>query len=272
METRRAGRPADYTGLDPETVSALEFLGLSAYEIKVYLAILRHPRTRVPDIARLGRVPQPKVYSTIKRLIARGLIESELGAVNRYTAIDPQHGLRPLIDDVGEREDAARSIIKNLQQDFENNVGRDSGIEGRVKLFQSRPAATRSFRDRIVRVEEYLAVIVRWPLVITDYSDDIRAVAERGGQVQMLCEVRGTLTESHTQFIERMAEAGAEMRQIEETPMRMAIFDEEAVVLPMNDPAPLEGDGFMMLEVRNHDLSRGFRGFFDRLWRDSKPV
>ena len=30
-----------------------------------------------------------------------------------------------------------------------------------------------------------------------------------------------------------------------------------------------EGDGFMMLEVRNHDLSRGFRGFFDHLWREA---
>jgi sugar-specific transcriptional regulator TrmB len=272
MEPRRAGRPADYSGLDPDTVHSLEFLGLSAYEIKVYLAILRHPRTRVPDIARLGRVPQPKVYSTIKRLIARGLVESELGAVNRYTALDPQHGFRPLIEDVGEREDAARQTIKALQHDFENNADRSAGIEGKVKLFQSRPAATRSFRDRITRVEHDLAVIVRWPLIVSDYSDDIRGVGERGGRVQMLCEVRDGLTDAHHEFTDRMADAGAELRQIRETPMRMAIFDEEAVVLPMNDPAPLEGDGFMMLEVRNHDLSRGFRGFFARLWRDSSEI
>lgn len=272
MESRRAGRPADYTGLDPETVHSLEFLGLSAYEIKVYLAILSHPRTRVPDIARLGRVPQPKVYSTVKRLIARGLIESELGAVNRYSVIDPQHGFRPLIEDVGEREDAARTVIKTLQQEFETAVDQSSGIEGRVKLFQSRPAATRSFRDRIAHVQNYLAVIVRWPLVIVDYSDDIRGVAERGGRIEMLCEVRGEFTDDHREFTDRMAEAGATIRQITETPMRMAIFDEDAVVLPMNDPAPMEGDGFMMLEVRNHDLSRGFRGFFDRLWSDSKAV
>lgn len=272
MEVRRAGRPADYSGLDERTVRSLEFLGLSAYEIKVYLAILRHPRTRVPDIARLGKVPQPKVYSTVKRLIARGLIESELGSVNRYSAIDPQHAFRPLIDEVGEREDTARMIVKALQQDFQDAGERDPEIEGRVKLFQSRPAATRSFRDRILRVQNDLAVIVRWPLVITDYRDDIRTVVDRGAQVHMLCEVRDELTDAHTGFISRMAEVGAEMRRIGETPMRLAIFDEEAVVLPMNDPAPLEGDGFMMLEVRNHDLSRGFRGFFRRLWEDSEAL
>ena len=272
MEPRRAGRPADYTGLDPETVRSLEFLGLSAYEIKVYLAVLQYPRSRVPDIARLARVPQPKVYSTVKRLIGRGLIESELGPVNRYSSLDPQHAFRPLLEEVEVREESARNVVKTLRDDFESAADRDPGIEGRVKLFQSRPAAARSFRDRITRVEDYLGVIVRWPLVIIDYAGEVEQITEKGARVQMLCEVRGELTDAHTGFIERMRQAGAEMRQIPDTPMRMAVFDEEAVVLPMNDPAPLEGDGFMMLEVRNHELSRGFRGFFDRLWLDSTEL
>jgi len=272
MEPRRAGRPADYTGLDPEIVRSLEFLGLSAYEIKVYLAILENPRNRVPDIARLARVPQPKVYSTVKRLIGRGLIESELGPVNRYSALDPQHGFRPLLEDVEDREEGARTIVKTLRDTFEDASDRDPGIEGRVKLFQSRPAAARSFRDRILRVDEYLGVIVRWPLVIIDYDQEIRQITERGVTVQILFQVRDELDDAHTRFIERMRTAGAEMRQIDATPMRLAVFDEEAVVLPMNDPAPLEGDGFMMLEVRNHELSRGFRGFFDRLWQDATEL
>ena len=272
MELRRAGRPADYSGLDPDTVRSLEFLGLSAYEIKVYLAILGNPRSRVPDIARLARVPQPKVYSTVKRLIGRGLVESELGPVNRYTALDPQHGFKQMLDEVEAREEGARFIVKTLREEFENSADRDPGIEGRVKLFQSRPAAARSFRDRILRVESCLGVIVRWPLVIIDYDKEVREVVRRGANVQMLLEVRDGITDTHTEFIERMEEAGAGMRQIGETPMRLAVFDEEAVVLPMNDPAPLEGDGFMMLEVRNHDLSRGFRGFFDQLWSEATPV
>ena len=102
--------------------------------------------------------------------------------------------------------------------------------------------------------------MVRWPLVIIDYSEEIEHATRKGATVHMLCEVQGELTEVHTGFIERMRAAGAELRQVPAAPMRLAVFDEEAVVLPMDDPAPLEGDGFMMLEVRNHDMSRGFRG------------
>ena len=131
MEPRRAGRPADYTGLDTETVRSLEFLGLSAYEIKVYLAVLQYPRSRVPDIARLARVPQPKVYSTVKRLIGRGLIESELGPVNRYSALDPLHAFRPLLEDVEQREEGARTVVKHLRDQGSEAV---SNTAGRILL------------------------------------------------------------------------------------------------------------------------------------------
>lgn len=270
MEARRAGRPADYTGLDPQTVRSLEFLGLSAYEIKVYLAILEYPRVRVPDIARLSRVPQPKVYSTIKRLIGRGLIENELGPVNRYSVIDPQHGFRSLLEDVGRREGSARSVVGSLSRDYISGDERESSGEGRVKLFQSRAAATRSFRDRLARVKRQLAIVVQWPLVLNDYSVDIRRIVDSGGMVRMLCEVEDRDGSGHQDFIDMMTAMGAQTRRAAAVPMRLAVFDEEAVALPMNDPAPHEGDGFMMLEVRNPEMSAGFQALFEKLWVEAE--
>jgi len=272
MEPRRAGRPADYTGLDPETVHSLEFLGRSALEIKVYLSILEHPRVRVPDIARLSYVPQPKVYSTIKRLIGRGLIENELGPVNRYSVIDPKHGFRPLLDEVGQREGSARTIIGALSRDYASNSDRETSSAGRVKLFQSRAAASRSFRDRLTRVEKDLVIVVRWPLVLSDYSPDISGIIGKGGSVRMLLEIPGKLKDDHVAFSAPMREAGAKIRYLPAVPMRMAVFDVESVALPMNDPAPHEGDGFMMLEVRNPEMSLGFQMLFDKLWEEGKDL
>ena len=50
----------------------------------------------------------------------------------------------------------------------------------------------------------------------------------------------------------------------------MGIFDHKILVLPMNDPSAEQGDGFMMLEVRNPDLSRSFVSIFDMLWKKGK--
>ena len=269
---RRVGRPADYSGLDPEIVNALEFLGLSGYEIKVYLAILQNPRSRVPEIARLAKVPQPKVYATIKRLISRGLIESHLGPVNRYSVMDPHFGFQTLIDEVDRRESAAREVVRGLQKDFLSVESDDGSREGRVKLFQTRPAATRSFRDRLSRVQHQFDLVVRWPLALTDYSMDISRIVKADGRVRVLCEVADDPTEDHDEFIGRMIGAGAMVRRVVETPMRLAVFDGETTALPMNDPDPHEGDGFMMLEVRNRDMSRSFQALFETFWAAGREL
>ncbi|RKZ12815.1 hypothetical protein DRQ32_02875, partial [bacterium] len=59
---------------------------------------------------------------------------------------------------------------------------------------------------------------------------------------------------------------------VDHAPMRMALFDDEAVALPMIDPAPHEGDGFMMLEVRNPGMTEGFQALFDRLWDEGEKI
>jgi hypothetical protein len=43
-------------------------------------------------------------------------------------------------------------------------------------------------------------------------------------------------------------------------------------VLPMNDPVAEQGDGFMMLEVRNPDLCASFLEIFDMLWATGKRM
>jgi sugar-specific transcriptional regulator TrmB len=270
---RRVGRPADYTGLDLEIVRSLEFLGLTAYEIKVYLTILEHPQIRVPDIARLAKVPQPKVYATIKRLTEHGMLESHLGPVNRYSVIDPDHGFGPLLKESDRRDRAARESVGRLRKQYLASDPASTRRGGRVKLFQSRPAATRSFRDRITRLRDDLVIVVRWPLTLLDYSGEIADATARGSSVRMLCEVpEHAASSDRLEFVDRMRKAGATLRRTGSTPLRVAIFDGEVLILPMSDPTPHEGDGFMMLEVRNPQLSQGFLELFEGMWTAGQPI
>jgi hypothetical protein len=64
----------------------------------------------------------------------------------------------------------------------------------------------------------------------------------------------------------RMGKAGAMVRRVDETTIRLAVFDGETTALPMNDPDPHEGDGFMMLEVRNREMSQSFQLLFETFW------
>lgn len=268
--TRRPGRPGDLRGIDPVVADGLEHLGLTAYEIRVYDAVLRHPNSRVPEIARASRVPQPKVYSTIKRLIERGLCQSHLGSINTYSVIDPDDAFQTLIDAAAERQQAAHSAVERLQSEFERSGDGKSRREGRVKLFQGKPAAGRAFRELMGSVEREVAIVVRFPLVVADYMDQVTRVRDAGGEIRMLCEVGDAPADDAREFCRMAREAGAKIRKLDHVPMRMGVFDQKILVLPMDDPAVEQGDPFMMLEVRNPELSRSFLEIYDLLWKTGR--
>lgn len=274
--TRRVGRPGDLSGIDPTIASGLEFLGLTAYEIRVYDAILRHPHSRVPEIARLSKVPQPKVYSTLKRLIERGLCESHLGPINQYSALEPAEGFTSLIAEAKRRQDEAREAVQKLQEKHAQAGEGMSRREGRVKLFQGKPAAGRDFKELMAGAEREVAIVVRFPLVVGDYLEDVERIVGDGGTVRMLCEVpdteSGAESEEAREFCKRARGVGAKIRRAAHVPMRMGVFDSRILVLPMSDPVAEQGDGFMMLEVRNPDLCSSFLEIYDMLWKTAKRV
>lgn len=269
---RRAGRPGDLSGIDPIIATGLEYLGLTSYEIRVYDAIVRNPQSRVPEIARWSKVPQPKVYSTIKRLIERGLCQSHLGAVNQYSALPPTVSFDPLIDEAQDRHAQAMDAISSLKKAFETAGDGMSRREGRVKLYQSRPTAARSFRELMSLAERDVRIVVRFPLVVADYLQEVQRIVAEGGNVQMVVEIVDKPKGRQASFLKEAKEVGAKLRRVDHIPMRMGIFDERIVVMPMSDPAPEQGDGFMMLEVRNPGLAASMCEIYDGYWASGRRM
>ncbi len=258
--------------VDAPIVEGLSHLGLSDYEVRVYLAILRHPRSRVPEIARLSKVPQPKVYTTLKKLIARGLCEKLLGPVNAYVAQPPQEAFRPLLEDLHARQQKTREALARLKEEFATAGGPLCRRDGRVRLYQGRHAAARTYKILLNAAEREVSVIARLPLVVNDDAEIVREKVESGARVRQLYELPDGPTPQIRRMLAIHQESGAQLRWRKGVPMRMVIFDRRITGLPMVDPLPSEGDGFTMLEIRNQSFSEGFCEIFDELWEGSEVL
>jgi len=260
------------SGTDSRISEGLVNLGLTDYEVRVYLAILRHPGSRVPEIAELGRVPQPKVYSTLKRLIQRGLCESQLGPVNCYAAIAPHLAFRPLLEDMRARESSTKHALKRLKEEFVSSGTALNRREGRVKLFQGRYAAARNYKILLNAATERVCVVARLPLVVRDDTELVRERVKAGVEVRQIYELPSGYGDPEREILEEYLRSGANLRWLKEVPMRMVIFDDRITGLPMVDLRPAEGDGFIMIEIRNESLSRGFSSIFSMLWEQAAPI
>lgn len=257
--------------VEDEVAEGLRSLGLTEYELRVYLGILRHPGSRIPEVARKSGVPQPKVYATVKRLLERGLCQSELGPVNTYTALPPKLGLAPLLEELRGRATQANDVVSHLEHEFEEPADSIAAREGRVKLFQGKQPNMRNFQDLVASAEESVDLMTRLPLLIRDDDDAMERAIARGVGIRILTEAPSDYDWKQDPIYQRQVELGVRGRSLPQVPMRMGIFDSKVSILSMQGPET-GSRGMLTLEVRNQGLSRSMLDVFETYWGMSEAL
>lgn len=76
--------------MEDDVVSRLRVLGMSLYEAKVYVGLLRHGPQNGNELAKAAGLPSSKVYSTLEKLASLGIVHSvKRDSVTKYVCISP---------------------------------------------------------------------------------------------------------------------------------------------------------------------------------------
>lgn len=97
-----------------EFIEALECLGLSGYEAKVYLALLKLGEATAQEISSESSIPYSKVHSILNILANKGLVEVILLRPKKYRLINPRKALTILASKLKERINSAKDMILSL--------------------------------------------------------------------------------------------------------------------------------------------------------------
>lgn len=77
--------------MDEGVVDRLGVLGLSLYEAKIYVGLLRHGPQNGNEVSKSAGIPSSKVYSTLERLAAKGIVHSvRTSSGTQYICISPE--------------------------------------------------------------------------------------------------------------------------------------------------------------------------------------
>ena len=71
-------------------MNELKQIGLSAYEIAIYKAVLAYGKSSAKEIAEISSVPPTAVYPNVKSLIQKGLLQQIKGDIAYFEAIPPE--------------------------------------------------------------------------------------------------------------------------------------------------------------------------------------
>lgn len=86
---------------DEGSVGSLVELGLSRYEARVYLALVRRDSYTAAQVAREAEVPRQRIYDVLDKLVRAQLAVAHRGRVTTFTAVAPELALTRLMNRQG---------------------------------------------------------------------------------------------------------------------------------------------------------------------------
>lgn len=96
----------------------LQQIGFSDKEISVYLCVLESGKLSAASISRITKINRTTIYSVVKELINKGLIQEDLGGVNRYYAAMPVEDLHNLYKTEEELLKNKKILVENAIQEL----------------------------------------------------------------------------------------------------------------------------------------------------------
>lgn len=246
-------------------LGALEEIGLTEGEIKVYLALLKLGSTKTGPLASKAGVSSSKVYKILDRLGKKGLVGHVLkGETKHFTALEPER----LLDYV-EKKEAQLSERKKLVERMlpELRKQRDLGEKSEATVYSGFRAATNFFRgivDELGPGETYYVIGAGYgegvPGLHEFFYKHHQRRAKKGVRVKMLAnhDVRDTLVET--------ARLKSELRFLPEyliTNMEIVFYMDKVYII-------LAGDELVGFLLENAEAAKGFRKYFNMLWKMSE--
>jgi sugar-specific transcriptional regulator TrmB len=106
--------------LEEAELTALSRLGLTDYEARIYLVLVKFGPIKASEVSFFGRVPRTKTYGAIKELERKGLLRVIPGKPEMYAPASPIEVLMPLATKLNREAKDSEAVIQQLALAYES--------------------------------------------------------------------------------------------------------------------------------------------------------
>lgn len=255
-------------------ITALRRLGLTEYESRLYLALLRNGPIKASQLSFFGQVPRTKTYGAIKELQRKGLVSITPGKPEIYAPGSPIEVLMPIVSRLDHDIKDSEHVVQSLAMTYESSkyVKRDVPkqsdqfwhIEGRQsinnKLNQLMKDASQS-----ISYSTTPAGLIRAYRV---HANALEHAAKKGATVRLLSPV----TPENSALVNEFSEI-VDFRTTQEPLASFVCVDSKELVVLDSRPDDVSTDQGADIAVwtTNRLLVELFEKLFEEVWR-TKPA
>lgn len=106
--------------VEEREITALRRLGLTEYESRIYLVLVRRGPIKASELSFFGQIPRTKTYGAIKELERKGLLRIIPGKPEAYAPSSPGEVLMPMVTKLSRELTDAEAVVQGLVLAFES--------------------------------------------------------------------------------------------------------------------------------------------------------
>ncbi len=229
----------------------LQQLGLNAYEARTYVVLLGHPRFKAMEAAARANVPRQKIYEVLDSLYEKGFAEVLQEKTKSFSAVEPGVAIpaylarkqRELAEQVEEQQRQATKVVRALETLCAQGIAERANLDY-LRIINEASQTASHFREMLESSREEYLEFARPPYAVDPLDEMlVRQACERGVRIRLLIEPhqpdmeqQQRQTEHYRERLLEYLDAGVEIRELPELPMKLALFDGRQGILALPDP------------------------------------
>lgn len=270
MLTRALGVP-NVRAVIPVAADRLVRIGLTQYEARAYIALIRRDGSTPAEVATLADVPRPRIYDVLHSLVAKGLAAERPGRSRtvKYVATPPAEAMQRLVESQRQRLDLleadARAVADELTTAFQEGRGHTSPLDY-IEVIHDPDLLAKRFIELEGQVTREMLAFSKYPYVVrVDHNSAGMELAARH-TLRTVYDFAVMTHPEQREGIRRFIEAGEQARFVPELPMKLIIIDERTVMFAM--PDPVAGTDDLTTVIVDHPaLARILKIAFESVWQ-----
>jgi sugar-specific transcriptional regulator TrmB len=252
----------------PRLVDRLTRLGLTSYEARAYVALIRRDSYTAAQVARQAELPRQRIYDVLGSLVQKGLATARPGTQLKYAAVAPELAIERLLTahrrGLAELEQDGSELLGELTPAFEAGQAHTDPLEY-IEVLRDRAAINERFSELQANVKREILVFTKPPYARPPQENVEGIEVTRSHEARSVYEASVFDDPAATEGVRRFIEAGEEARFVESLPLKLVIIDETIVMFGMEDPVAGTSD-LTIVVVEHPSLAQILKTAFNTVW------
>lgn len=243
-----------------------ESLGLSEYESKTILALIRLNIATTREISFNSGVPQNKLYRVLEKLSSLGVVETIPEKLRKYRIINLDYFIK---ERVKEKENSLKQVKQSAKK-FKNLDEHDE--KSMFSIIKGQQAIMNKLADHNWKVKKEIFGVQRNWKVWAGGLRSLHKSIKKGVDVRLI----GVVNDSTKSKAKEWEKTGAKIRKYNDKfgtfPLRFTIFDGKEARITIGKPDIPDPENYITIWTKSKPLINILRKQFLDMWKKSETL